>query len=82
MLQTQTVKSGTLSILRDLMTIPELNGFALVGGTALSLLYGHRTSIDLDLFSTQKFERSDLGVHKGFHSGKGKGIPNLNQEEH
>lgn len=78
MLQTQTVESGTLSILRDLMTIPELNGFELVGGTALSLLYGHRTSIYLDLFSTQKFERSDLGVHKEFHSGKGKGIPILN----
>ncbi|MBK8389931.1 MAG: nucleotidyl transferase AbiEii/AbiGii toxin family protein [Saprospiraceae bacterium] len=30
--------------------IPELQEFHLVGGTALSLLYGHRTSIDLDLF--------------------------------
>lgn len=35
------------------MQIPELSNFALVGGTALSLLYGHRKSIDLDLFSTE-----------------------------
>ena len=38
------------------MEIPELKGFSLVGGTALSLLYGHRISDDLDLFSHEKFE--------------------------
>jgi len=38
------------------MEIPELKGFSLVGGTALSLLYGHRISIDLDLFSNAGFE--------------------------
>jgi predicted nucleotidyltransferase component of viral defense system len=38
------------------MEIPEINDFALVGGTALSLLYGHRKSEDLDLFSTAPFE--------------------------
>ncbi|MDI9320618.1 MAG: nucleotidyl transferase AbiEii/AbiGii toxin family protein [Phycisphaerales bacterium] len=36
--------------------MPELSNFSLVGGTALSLIYGHRLSIDLDLFSTSKFE--------------------------
>ena len=36
--------------------MPAINGFSLVGGTALSLQYGHRTSIDLDLFSEQKFD--------------------------
>lgn len=35
--------------------MPELSGFSLVGGTALALKYGHRRSIDLDLFSTQMF---------------------------
>lgn len=30
--------------------MPELAGFSLVGGTALSLLYGHRKSVDLDFF--------------------------------
>jgi len=38
------------------MTIPELNDFYLVGGTCLSLRYGHRKSIDLDLFSVSPFE--------------------------
>jgi len=36
--------------------MPELQGFSLVGGTALSLLYGHRMSVDLDLFSNKPFE--------------------------
>jgi predicted nucleotidyltransferase component of viral defense system len=38
------------------MEIPELKGFSLVGGTALSLLYGHRISVDLDLFSHERFD--------------------------
>jgi predicted nucleotidyltransferase component of viral defense system len=33
------------------MTIPELQDFYLVGGTALSLMYGHRISVDLDIFT-------------------------------
>jgi predicted nucleotidyltransferase component of viral defense system len=41
-----------------MMEIPELKGFSLVGGTALSLLYGHRISVDLDLFSYEKFENT------------------------
>jgi predicted nucleotidyltransferase component of viral defense system len=38
------------------MELPELQKFCLVGGTALSLKYGHRKSIDLDLFSTESFK--------------------------
>ncbi len=38
------------------MSMPELKDFSLVGGTALSLLYGHRMSVDLDLFSITPFE--------------------------
>jgi predicted nucleotidyltransferase component of viral defense system len=51
MLHTETVESVALSVLKQLMTITELKDFSLVGGTALSLYYGHRKSIDLDLFS-------------------------------
>ncbi len=40
--------------------MPELANFSLVGGTALSLLYGHRKSIDLDLFSNQPFENTAI----------------------
>ena len=60
MLQTQTVELHTFSILNQLMEMPELKGFSLVGGTALSLLYGHRISVDLDLFSTIPFQNSDI----------------------
>lgn len=56
MLQSQTVEQGTLELLKGLMTIPELENFALVGGTNLALRYGHRLSIDLDLFTNEKFD--------------------------
>lgn len=42
------------------MRIPELNDFYLVGGTALALYFGHRLSVDLDLFSTKKFENENI----------------------
>lgn len=37
------------------MHLPSLNQFALAGGTNLALRYGHRQSIDLDLFTDQSF---------------------------
>jgi predicted nucleotidyltransferase component of viral defense system len=40
------------------MQLDALKNFCLVGGTALSLKYGHRTSIDLDLFSNEKFDHA------------------------
>ncbi len=51
MLHLETVEPNTFSLLEELLSIPEFQNYALVGGTALSLLYGHRISIDLDLFS-------------------------------
>ena len=60
MLQTQTIKPGTLSILKKLMEIPELQSFNLVGGTALALKYGHRSSIDIDLFITENFKHQPI----------------------
>jgi predicted nucleotidyltransferase component of viral defense system len=42
------------------MEIPELQSFHLVGGTALALKYGHRTSIDLDLFCVDQFEHQPI----------------------
>lgn len=60
MLQTSTVEPNTLRILKDLMDIPMLGSFYLVGGTCLSLRYGHRISVDLDLFSTIDFANEEL----------------------
>jgi predicted nucleotidyltransferase component of viral defense system len=42
------------------MELQSLKPFALVGGTALSLRYGHRSSIDLDLFFHEKFNYKEI----------------------
>jgi hypothetical protein len=42
------------------MEIKELSSFFLVAGTCLALRYGHRLSIDLDLFATADFNNEDL----------------------
>ncbi len=51
MLHTRCVDSATLELLRRLTHLPFLQDFYLVGGTALALYFGHRKSIDLDLFT-------------------------------
>jgi len=50
MLSLRTIESHTLELLRALMQEPALRELRLVGGTALALQYGHRSSVDLDLF--------------------------------
>ena len=42
------------------MTKPYLDSFVLVGGTALALQIGHRTSIDLDLFTHELFSAAAI----------------------
>jgi len=42
------------------MTLPSVDPFFLVGGTALALQMGHRVSIDLDLFTPAVFDKIDL----------------------
>ncbi len=60
MLQYRTVEPSTLALLNKLMQIPQLKKFYLVGGTNLSLKFGHRISVDIDLFSTEDFIPSDI----------------------
>lgn len=60
MLHTGAVESHTLSILKKLMRVEKLNSFYLVGGTCLALRYGHRQSVDIDLFSVTDFTNDDL----------------------
>jgi predicted nucleotidyltransferase component of viral defense system len=57
MLHTKTVEPGTFSLLKELMEVPALEPFALVGGTTLALRYGHRSSVDLDLFYHDSFDK-------------------------
>ena len=63
MLQTQTVKPGAFSLLEELHTLPKFQEFALVGGTALSLMFGHRLSVDLDFFSPEPFTNEEISKH-------------------
>ncbi len=50
MLHLETVAASTLELLKELQRLGSLRETRLVGGTALSLQYGHRISVDLDLF--------------------------------
>ena len=52
MLSYQTIKPDTLELLKRLMAEPLFSQTRLVGGTALALQLGHRSSIDLNLFGT------------------------------
>ena len=49
MLRYETIEPATLELLRGLMKEPLLANTRLVGGTALALQLGHRSSIDLDM---------------------------------
>ena len=50
MLSYRTIEPHTLELLKYLMAESYLNDCRLVGGTALALQYGHRSSVDLDVF--------------------------------
>lgn len=55
-----TVTPLLKTILEDLMQVREFEAFRLVGGTALSLYYGHRMSVDIDLFSDAEYGSLDF----------------------
>ena len=59
-LQYQTVKPILQTTLEKLMAIAEFNSFTLVGGTSLSLRYGHRMSDDIDLFTDVEYGSIDF----------------------
>lgn len=60
MLHKETVTGTTLGVLKDLMAMPALADFCLVGGTNLALRLGHRLSIDLDLFTNIPFDSEGI----------------------
>ncbi|MBF4515622.1 nucleotidyl transferase AbiEii/AbiGii toxin family protein [Flavobacterium sp. ANB] len=55
-----TVTPLLKSVLENLMQAKEFSSFRLVGGTALSLYYGHRMSVDIDLFSDAEYGSLDF----------------------
>ena len=60
MLHVETVEPPAFSLLSQLMRATAFKDFCLVGGTALSLMYGHRKSDDIDLFSTEYFDNDEI----------------------
>ncbi|MDD4225851.1 MAG: nucleotidyl transferase AbiEii/AbiGii toxin family protein [Mariniphaga sp.] len=60
MLHKETIDQPTLELLKKLQQKKYLKDFFLVGGTALALLYGHRKSVDIDLFSNFSFDTERL----------------------
>lgn len=64
----EAVSPDLLNLLRSLMVLPEVETFALGGGTSLALRFGHRKSIDIDLFTETAFDSSQLQdrIHSRF----------------
>ena len=60
MLYKEAVKATVLELINILQKKKYLQGFYLVGGTALSLYLGHRKSVDIDLFSNFDFDSSQM----------------------
>lgn len=60
MLHKETVDQSTLELLTQIQQKEYMNGFYLVGGTALALILGHRKSIDIDLFSNFSFDAGQI----------------------
>lgn len=60
MLSYRTIEPHTLELLKQLCQEPYLKDCRLVGGTALALQYGHRQSVDLDMFGSFDLEKNRL----------------------
>jgi len=68
----ETISELLWHVLNKLMEFEELNSFRLVGGTSLSLLLGHRISIDIDLFTDAEYNSIDFtAIDKLFTSSFG-----------
>lgn len=59
-LHLNTVSDLLWDSLITLLDFEEFNSFRLVGGTSLSLQQGHRESVDIDLFTDEKYGSIDF----------------------
>lgn len=57
-----TVSELLWKTLVKLMNFEELKSFRLVGGTSLSLMLGHRISVDIDLFTDQEYNSINFEI--------------------
>lgn len=65
MLHYQAIDSTTLELLKKLLRLAGFEQLRLAGGTSLALQYGHRKSIDLDLFGEFTMDTIMLSSHLG-----------------
>lgn len=66
MLHYKTIDEDTLGLLRQIMRLREFNNMRLVGGSALALMIGHRTSVDLDLFG--HFDTDEITISQSINN--------------
>lgn len=85
MLQYNTVSEELLELLKNLQQIPEFSELRLVGGTSLALQYGHRKSVDIDLFGSINIDfnyvsslLSEVGLVRKLHGSKNINIFSIN----
>jgi hypothetical protein len=62
----ETITPFLKEVLIDLMTNPLFRPFRLVGGTSLSLRFGHRMSNDIDLFTDAPYGSLDFSIFESF----------------
>ena len=62
MLHHNTIDTNTFRTLQSLFQKDYLKSFALAGGTSLSLQFGHRKSIDIDLFAFEDVEMNEIAL--------------------
>ncbi|HCW05980.1 MAG TPA: hypothetical protein DGG95_01295 [Cytophagales bacterium] len=60
LLHKETVTPTLLNLVKQIFTLKGMESFRLVGGTGLSLQLGHRKSVDIDLFSNEKVDKTYL----------------------
>lgn len=66
MLHSSAVPVNLLEVLTDLQEPTSRVGFSLAGGTSLALRLGHRLSVDLDFFTSARFDPATLAQDLGF----------------
>lgn len=59
---TKTLLPDTLRAIQLVSNVPEIKKAYLAGGTALALQLGHRISVDLDFFTQQEFNETELSA--------------------
>jgi hypothetical protein len=62
----ETITPALREVLTGLMAEPLFAPFALAGGTSLSLRYGHRVSVDIDLFTNAAYGSLDFTAIEAF----------------